>query len=87
MKTLKDLFELINKETELNEGKLMKNVFSVDTRYNWCSMYKVYEFGEVMGVKPDAKEEKVFSMKGFKTPEELQEVYWTIYNVSRTKNI
>jgi len=85
MKTLKDLFELINKETELNEGKMLQMTFSVDTQYNWCSMTKIYKFGECMEVKPEDKEEKVFSNKSIKKPEELQEVYWTIYNSGRAK--
>lgn len=75
MKTLKDLFELINKETELNAGMMQQNVFDINTRYKWCSMWKVYG--------NDVKDEEVFNSKSIKTPEELQEVYWTIYNNSR----
>ena len=85
MKTLKDLFELINRETELNEGKMLKITFSIDTQYNWCSMTKIYEYAECMGTKPEDQIEKVFSNKSIKTPEELQEVYWTIYNSGRAK--
>jgi hypothetical protein len=87
MKTLKDLFELINKETELNENKLLKNYFSVDTRYKWVGMRQISEYGEILGQKPEDTEEVIFSHKSIKTPEELQEVYWTIYNKGRLKSI
>jgi tRNA-dihydrouridine synthase len=81
MKTLKDLLELINKETQLNEGKMLQNVFDINTRYNWVSMYQVYNLID------DVKEETIINNGSIETPEKLQQVYWTIYNKGRLQHM
>lgn len=77
MKTIADLFELILNETNANEGKLVKYTFSIDTHHNWVSMYEK--------ISIEGHETKtIFSMESIKTPEHLQQVYWTIYNNGRS---
>jgi tRNA-dihydrouridine synthase len=81
MKTLKDLFELINRETELNDGKILKHSFEINTKHNWVSMYNVYKLSD------EVKEETIINNESIKTPEKLQQVYWTIYNNGRLQYI
>jgi len=85
MKTIFDLMMLILDEITMNENKLVTYTFSIDTHYQWCSMFQNI---------PDAKNLEVinhiplFSCMKFSTPEELQLVYWSIYNLGRkSKNI
>ena len=80
MKTLNDIFSLIAEQTELNKNKMLKFTYSVDTRYFTVSAYTLcYDEQE--------KEEKIFqeimSHKSIATPEQIQEVYWTLYNNRR----
>ena len=77
MKTIADLFELILNETNANEGKLVKYTFNIDTRYNWVSMY---EGADIKGYE----QKQIISMQSIETPEQLQQVYWTIYNNGRS---
>ena len=79
MKTIKDLFELIAKETEMNEDKRLEYLFDINTRYQWLSMYVNYncEGHEI---------ETIFSNLKIETPEEIQLAYWSIYNNGRSKN-
>jgi len=79
MKTLTDLLILIAQQTELNKGMLIQYKFDINTHYNWVSMYSYIEVGE------SPKLEQKFMNKSIKTSEQLQEVYWTIYNNSRIK--
>jgi len=82
MKTLNDIFALIIEQTELNKNKTLKFTYSVDTKYFWVSAQTIYYDYE-------KKEEKIFqeimSNKSIKTPEQIQEVYWTLYNNRRTE--
>ena len=80
MKTIADLFELILNETKLNEGKILQFTFDIDTKYKCVSMY---QDADVKG----HEDKTILSRMSIKTPEELQLVYWTIYNNGRTKNI
>lgn len=75
MKTLADLFSLIAEQTNKNDGMGVKYVFDVNTRYNWVSMYELVPVLE--------KEKDVFSHLSIETPEQLQQVYWTIFNSGR----
>ena len=79
MKTIADLFELILTETKLNEGKLVQYTFDVDTKYKCVSMY---EDADIEG--HEAK--TIFSRTSIKTPEQLQLVYWTIFNNGRSSH-
>jgi len=90
MKTIKDLFELILAEEMLNENKLMQYKFSIDTRYNWICMdvYRpLYEIDDD-GIEQKTLKlyESVLSHASIETPEQLQQVYWTIYNNGRSSN-
>lgn len=78
MKTIADLFELILKETELNEGKLVQHQFDINTKYNYVSMYNHVDI-------EGRETEEVFSRIYFDTPEQLQLAYWTIYNNGRLR--
>lgn len=76
MKTLADLFQLILAETSMNEGKAVEYLFDINTQYNWCSMYQ-----RAQGID---EVRTIFSSLQFNTPEQLQLVYWTIYNNGRS---
>jgi len=77
MKTLEDLFALILSQTKMNDNKMVKFAFEVSTEYMWVSMTKILD-------RSDAKEKNpIFQNMSIETPEELQLVYWTIYNKSR----
>ena len=78
MKTIADLFELILTETKLNEGKLVQYTFNVDTKYKCVSMY---EDADIEG--HEAK--TILSHTYIKTPEQLQLVYWIIFNNGRSR--
>ena len=90
MKTIKDLFELILAEEMLNENLMMQYTFSIDTRYMWVSMdvYRpLYEIDDDGCEKQTLKlYESIMSHESIKTPEQLQQVYWTIYNNGRSSN-
>lgn len=82
MKTLNDIFTLIAEQTELNKNKMLKFTYSVDTRYFTVSANTfIYD--------TEKKEETIFqeimSHKSIATPEQIQEVYWTLYNNRRTE--
>lgn len=88
MKTIKDLFELILAEEMLNENKVTQYTFNINTRYNWVCMdvYRTaYEIDE-NGCEEQVLKlyENVLSNASIKTPAELQQVYWTIYNNGRS---
>ena len=77
MKTLEDLFALILSQTKMNDNKMVKFAFEVSTEYMWVSMTKILD-------RSDAKEKNpIFRNMSIETPEELQLVYWTIYNEGR----
>ena len=84
MKTLTDLLNLITREIELTQNKMVKFAFDIDTRYNWLTFVKLYpevsEDGELTG---ENREEKILSSAKFDTPEKIQQAYWTIYNEGR----
>jgi len=80
MKTVSDLFKLIIKETAMNEGKTCKFVFSINTQHGWVSMYREVD---IEGEKPA----ELFALKSIKTPAEVQEVYWMIWNHGRSRNL
>ena len=42
MKTLTDLLNLITREIELTQDKMVKFAFDIDTRYNWLTFVKLY---------------------------------------------
>ena len=77
MKTLEDLFALILSQTKMNDNKMVKFAFEVSTEYMWVSMTQILD-------RSDAKEKNpIFQNMSIETPEELQLVYWTIYNKGR----
>ena len=76
MKTLRDLMELSVKQEELNNNKLVKYHLTLDMHYKWATMKRVIN-------TDDAKEECIFQLLSFATPEQLQEVFWRAYNVGR----
>lgn len=78
MKNLKDLFDLILKETELNNGKQCTYHFMVDTKHDWVSMTQCHNLEGL-------KDETIISMGSIKSEHELQLVYWTIFNNGRVK--
>jgi len=78
MKKLSDLFALILTETEMNNGKMSKYFFSVDTYYGWVSMTNKMYIGD------EEKEQVIFSHMCINTESSLQQVYWTIYNNGRS---
>lgn len=80
MKTLKDLFELIASETELNDKYLVKMLISIDMRYKRVDMCTAFE--------QDKKEHLTHIMQGepIKTIEQIQQVYWTIFNNGRVQH-
>ena len=80
MKTFRDLLELIATETELSNGKQLTMEFSIDTHYKWISFTKCHN---IEGLT----DEKVINNESFKTPEKLQQIYWTIYNNGRVQNL
>lgn len=80
MKNLKDLFDLILKETELNNGKQCTYHFSIDTKYNWVSMYQCHNI-------EGYKDETILCNVSIKSESELQLVYWTIFNKCRSKDL
>jgi len=82
MKTLNDIFALIIEQTELNKNKMLKYTYSVDTRYFWISA-NILTFDE--DEKRDVIFKEIMSMKSISTPEQIQEVYWTLYNNRRTE--
>ena len=79
MKNLKDLFDLVLKETELNNGKQCTYHFCIDTKYNWLSMYQCHNLDGI-------EDEIIMRSESFGTKEELQLVYWTIYNKGRVRH-
>ena len=80
MKTFKDLLELIATETELSNGKQMTMEFSIDTHYKWISFTQC-------NYLEGLEDAKIISNGSFKTPAQLQEIYWTIYNKGRVQNL
>ena len=80
MKTITDLFELVAKETEMSQTKMVKYFFDIDTRYKWVSMYVDYNCGD------DNDIEELISKIMIRTPEEIQLAYWSIYNKGRSSN-
>tara|TARA_Y100000361_G_C11105304_1_gene314404 strand:- start:558 stop:803 length:246 start_codon:yes stop_codon:yes gene_type:complete len=81
MKTLTDIFNLIAKETELNEGMLLQHQFDINTKHEWVSMYKFAE-----GIKTTL-DETIFSHESFKDEANIQKVYWLIYTNGRSKDL
>ena len=80
MKTLNDIFALIIEQTELNKDKMLKYTYSVDTRYFTISA-NILTFDEQENKEVIFKE--IMSYKSIAAPEEIQEVYWTLYNNGR----
>ena len=80
MKTLNEIFALIIEQTELNKNKMLKYTYLVDTRYFTISA-NILTFDEQENKEVIFKE--IMSYKSIKTPEEIQEVYWTLYNNGR----
>jgi hypothetical protein len=84
MKTLTDLLNLITKEIELTQNKMVNFEFVIDTRFNWLTFEKVSpevdEDGEFTG---NDKREIILSSVKFDNPERIQQAYWTIYNEGR----
>lgn len=78
MKNLNDLFQLIQNETEMNEGKLVKNTFSIDTHYMWVSMWRQAGDDEPM---------PLMSTMSIRHEHELQLAYWTIVDQGRTGSL
>lgn len=82
MKTINNLFELVANEISMNAGKIVQYTFDIDTRYQVVSMYVNYD--------PDQnndKNETIFSRLPIKTAEEVQLVFWFIWNKGRSRNI
>ncbi len=80
MKTFEDLMRLITQEIKMNDGKVLKYKFHLDTRYQWLSMYEeAYENG-----KEHKKE--IISHLSVKTFAELQCAYWTVWTNGRSRN-
>lgn len=75
MKTETDLLNLITLEVSLNEGKAMEYAFDNDTKYKKLKMSEVIE----------GEEDTILFDLRYKTPEQLQQVYWTIINAGRIK--
>ena len=87
MKTLTDLLNLITKEIELTQNKMVNYEFVVDTRYNWLTFERVMpEVGEDGEFTGDDKRETILSSFKFDTPETIQQAYWTIYNEGRYRD-
>ena len=82
MKTLADLVELVQKETKLNEGKILQNKYTIDFGDMRFSYQKVHELtnGDVSSL-----DDKIYFMENIETPEKLQMVYWKVYDLSRTR--
>lgn len=74
MKTLKDLFELIYKQTELNDGKALRFTFEINTHYNWVSMFRVIDVSSTI---------TEFSNLSIETESQIQLAYWMIVNKGR----
>ena len=86
MKTLTDLLELITSETRMNEGKMNKYTFEIDTNKLWVSMFEHAEsFNYEKECDERFAENTIFLMEGIKNPAEIQMVYWTIHNRGRSK--
>lgn len=82
MKTINDLMQLISKEIELNEGKLVKYSFNVDTDDMFLTMKEHAEItnwdsGQPVTEKKHAK--TIFSFERYNTPEKLQYLYWKVF--------
>lgn len=72
MKTLADLFVLIAEQTAKNEGKALKYLFDVNTKYKWVSCHSELELLD------ETKSDVILSNASIDNEEELQMVYWTI---------
>ena len=87
MKTLTDLLNLITREIELTQNKMVNFEFVVDTRYSWLTFERVMpEVGEDGEFTGDDKRETILSSVGFDTPAKIQLAYWTIYNEGRVQD-
>jgi len=78
MKTLKDLFNLILEETELNKGKIVTYLFEINTHYNWFSMYEKHDI-------ENGEFKTLISSQKIETEAQIQLVYWTVYSLGRTQ--
>lgn len=76
MKTLKDLFELVLSITVANDGKAVQYFVSIDLQYNWVSLACKNNGAVVL-------EKYNFVNMPIDSPEELQEVYWKLFNSTR----
>lgn len=80
--------QLISKEIELNEGKILEYTFSIDTDNCWITMKEhacihSWDTGELL---TERKHEKtLFQFESFKSPEELQLAYWKVFCNGRTR--
>jgi hypothetical protein len=88
MKTINDLMQLIAKETELNDGKIIQYTFSIDTDNLWLTMKEHANIvswvdGEIIERRDHQK--TIFQLESFKTPEELQYLYWKVFINGRTR--
>ena len=88
MKTINDLLQLIKREIELNEGKILQYNFIIDTDDMYLTMREHAEFcnwesGELVTEKQHKK--TIFSLERFDTPERLQYVYWKVFCNGRSR--
>lgn len=89
LKTLQDVFDLIMSETTLNEGKLVKYTFDINTHYGWISMYQVIPTFDENGIETETKEipKSIFTNIGLNTVPEIQLAYWSIFVNGRNRLI
>jgi|LSQX01.3.fsa_nt_gb hypothetical protein len=86
MKTLKDLINLIAKEAEDSEGKMVQYQFMLDTRFNWLSMDQlIYNpFSETEEGRE--QRETICSHLPIETPAQVQQAFWLVWNNGRTRH-
>lgn len=87
MKTLTDLLELITSETKMNEGKMHKYTFEINTEHLHVSMFEHAEsFDYEKECEKIFAQDTIFRMESIKNPAEIQLVYWKIHNHGRSRN-
>tara|TARA_R110000751_G_scaffold296436_1_gene405642 strand:- start:1465 stop:1746 length:282 start_codon:yes stop_codon:yes gene_type:complete len=80
MKTLNDLILLIAVITVNNEGKQVQYNITLDLQYKNLSLQMYSAEVSYDDVHVDGIDEMKISHKSIKTTEQIQEVYWTLYN-------
>jgi len=89
MKTINDLMKLINRELELNEGKVVQFNFVIDTQDMYLTMREHADICNWETGKPVMERKNhrtIFSFERFNTPERLQYLYWKVYCNGRSKD-